>query len=80
MAVSAEKILAELRELPPGDRLRIVELVVHEVASEVEATRGSSSGSIWADEGDAEFDAFQSAVQRLRAADVWRTSNESDAP
>jgi hypothetical protein len=80
MAVSAERILAELRELPPGDRLRIVEQVVHEVASEVAATCGSSSGPIWADESDAEFDAFQSAVQRLRAADVWRTSNGPDAP
>ncbi len=80
MAASAEKILAELRELPPGDRLRIVEQVVHEVASEVAGTPRTSSGPIWADESDAEFDAFQSAVQRLRAADLWRTSNGSGAP
>jgi hypothetical protein len=80
VAVSAEKILAELRQLPATDRLRVVEQVVREVATEVAAGPSASSAPIWADESDTDFDAFQSAIERSRAADVWRASDESDAP
>jgi hypothetical protein len=34
MAVTAQHILEELRTLPPADRLRVVEQVVHDMASE----------------------------------------------
>ena len=60
MALSAEQILEELRALPPAERLRVVEQVVHEVAREVKlAPPVVHTRLIWADETDAEFDAFQ---------------------
>jgi hypothetical protein len=35
MSLTAEQILSELRALPAAERLRVVERIVHEVASEV---------------------------------------------
>lgn len=77
MALTADQILAELRALPPAERLRVVERVVHEVAAEVtpEPPRLEASHAIWADEGDTDFERFQRAVQELRATDVWRADN-----
>jgi hypothetical protein len=77
MALSADQILEELRALPAAERLRVVEQVVHEVAREVTpvAPPVHSTDAIWANESDADFDAFQSVVQELRAADVWRASD-----
>jgi hypothetical protein len=77
MALSAEQILEELRALPAAERLRVVEQVVHEVAREVTPAPPvvEAVGAIWADETDAEFDAFQKIVQELRAADVWRSGD-----
>jgi hypothetical protein len=77
MALSADQILEELRALPPAERLRVAEQVVHEVAREVTPAPPvvQHAAAIWADETDAEFDAFQKVVQELRAADVWRAGD-----
>jgi hypothetical protein len=37
------------------------------------------SASIWGDESDAEFEAFQASVQRLRWNDVWRSGDTEDS-
>jgi hypothetical protein len=74
--VSAQKILDELRELPPEERLRVVERVVHEMAAEVTAQHASAGPAIWADESESEFEAFGSALERQRAADTWRAGDE----
>jgi hypothetical protein len=77
MALSAEQILEELRALSPTERLRVVEQVVHEVAREVTPAPPvvQCTRAIWADEPDAEFEAFQNVVRDLRGADVWRTGD-----
>ena len=78
MTLSADQILEELRALPAAERLRVVEQVVHEVAREVTPMPPpvQNTDAIWANESDADFEAFQDVVQRLRAADVWRTGDE----
>ena len=80
MPVTAQNILEQLRMLPPADRLRVVEQVVHEVTAEAtaEATadRVTSPSAIWADESEADFQAFQSTMEHLRTADTWRSSEE----
>ena len=78
MPVSAQKILDELRELSPEERLRVVERVVREVAAEVTAQHASAGTAIWADESEEEFEAFRSVLERLRAADTWRAGDEPD--
>jgi hypothetical protein len=77
MALSADQILQELRALPAAERLRVVEQVVHEVAREVSPVPapGQTTAAIWANESDADFEAFQSVVQNLRNADKWRAGN-----
>ena len=77
MTLTAEQILDQLRDLTPAERLRVAERIVHEVAREVMAEQPGQIPAIWADESDDEFEAFTSAVTRLRSADVWRAS---DAP
>jgi hypothetical protein len=79
VATSAEKILDELRALQPSERLRVVEQIVRETAAQVGSPAGRPAGPIWNDESDADFDAFQNAVQRLRSTDVWRIGNGSNA-
>ena len=69
-ASQCAEILDELRELPPEERLRVVERIVHEVAAEVTAQHGAAGAAIWADESEAEFEAFRSSLERLRAADT----------
>ena len=76
MTVTAQKILHELRELSPEERLRVVEYVVREVAAEVTAQHRPARAAIWADESDAELEGFTSALQRVRAKDTWRTGDE----
>ena len=71
MALSAEQILLELRALPAAERLRVVEQVVHEVTREatgVAPTR--TTEAIWANESDADFEAFQRVTRELRAGDA----------
>jgi hypothetical protein len=56
--------------------LYVVERIVHEVAVEVTpAAPVATTATIWADEPDTEFEAFQATVQRLRQDDVWRTGD-----
>ncbi|HJX65436.1 MAG TPA: hypothetical protein VJ860_15955 [Polyangia bacterium] len=76
MAVTAQNILEQLRTLPAADRLRVVEQVVHDMASEVTTQRAAAPSAIWADESESDFQAFQSALERLRAADTWRSGDE----
>jgi hypothetical protein len=54
--------------------LRVVEQVVHEVAQEVTPVPpvAQRTDAIWANEPDAEFEAFHSVVRTLRATDAWR--------
>ena len=78
MTLAAEQVLEQIRALSPAERLHVVERVIHEMASEVTAQPGATATSIWADESDADFDAFQSSVQQLRTNDVWRASDAQD--
>jgi len=80
MTTTAEKILEQIRALTPAERLHVVERIVHEMADEVTPQPVATASSIWSDESDADFETFQSSVQRLRASDVWRTSNGKDTP
>jgi hypothetical protein len=80
MTMTAEQVLDQLRALSPAERLYVVERIVHEVAAEVTpAAPVANAASIWGDESDAEFDAFQSSVQQLRSNDVWRSGDAEDA-
>src|SRR5437764_459701 len=63
VVAKAEQILEQLRALPPAERLRVVEQVVHEVAAEVGPQQVSPVESIWSDESDADFEAFRARVQ-----------------
>jgi hypothetical protein len=80
MTVTAEQLLDQIRALPPAERLYVVERVVHEMAAEVSPALPPTVAAIWADESDQEFEAFQASVQRLRAKDVWRSSDAADTP
>ena len=77
MTVTAEQLLDQIRALPPAERLYVVERIVHEIAAEV-TPAPPTVAAIWADESDAEFEAFQATVQRLRANDVWRNGDAED--
>jgi len=79
VVAKAEQILEQLRALPPAERLRVVEQVVHEVAAEVGPQQVSPVESIWSDESDADFEAFRARVQHLRSTDVWRTGDDPNA-
>ena len=37
---------------------------------------GAAPSAIWADESESDFQAFQSALERLRATDTWRSGDE----
>ena len=76
MPVTAQNILEQLRMLPPADRLRVVEQVVHEVTAEAITEHVTSPSAIWADESEADFQAFQSTMEHLRTADTWRSCDE----
>ena len=78
MTITAEQVLEQIRALTPAERLYVVERVVHEVAAEVTPAAPPTTGAIWGDETDAEFEAFQASLQRLRATDAWRTGDAED--
>ena len=71
-----QNLEAGISTLPPEDRLRVVEQVVHDMASEVTAPHAAAPSAIWADESESDFQAFQSALERLRATDTWRSGDE----
>ena len=79
MATTAEQILEQLRALTPAERLRVAERIVREVADEVTPVPAAATTPIWSDESDEEFETFQSALERLRSGDVWRTGDEPGA-
>ena len=56
----------------------MVEQVVREVAVEVTAQHAHAKTAIWADESESDFQAFQSALARLRSTDTWRTGDEQN--
>jgi len=80
MTMTVEQVPDQLRALSPAERLYVVERIVHEVAAEVApAAPLVTAASLWGDESDAEFDAFQASFQRLRSNDVWRSGDAEDA-
>ncbi len=76
MTRTAEKILEQIRALTPAERLQVVERVIHEMADEVTPQPAATTSSIWSDESDADFGAFQSSVQQQRTNDTL-ASDES---
>jgi hypothetical protein len=57
---------------PAAERLRVVELAVHEVAREMTPMPppAQATDAIWANETDADFEAFQRVMRELRAGDA----------
>jgi hypothetical protein len=81
MAVTAEEILELVRQLPPRERLKVVERI-HEVASAEDAAaspaepraKGVTEGpAIYQDLSDEEFDEFMETVRRNRREQPLRT-------
>jgi hypothetical protein len=74
--VTIQEILAFVRALPPQERLRVVERIVHEVA-EAENAASPAPPAVWGDASDEEFEAFLAAVSSARSADTLR---DGDGP
>lgn len=80
MTLTAEQVLDQLRALTLKERLYVVERTIHGLPAEMTpAPPAALAASLWGDESDSDFEAFQSAVQRLRSNDVCRTGNAEDA-
>ncbi|HMA92703.1 MAG TPA: hypothetical protein VKP30_08455 [Polyangiaceae bacterium] len=76
MPITAEQVLVQLRALTPAERLYVVERIVHELASEIASPAITMiADPIWRGEDDAEYEAFQVGIQRLRQDDLWRTGD-----
>jgi hypothetical protein len=76
IAMTADEILEHVRALPPRERLKLVERVMHEVAEQTPATppvAAQGSDAIWADVGDAEFEAFMQSIRSARS-EPWRST------
>lgn len=71
---TVDEVVAEVRALAVADRLRVVEKVVHEIAVEAAAGRGSGGGSVkinpigWLAGQPEVEDELEEAVRELRAA------------
>jgi hypothetical protein len=76
MPLTAEQILEQLRALSTAERLRVAEQIVREAADEATPDATAAAMPIWSDESDDDFDAFQTGLNQLRVADVWRTGDE----
>ena len=74
--LTAKQILEQLRGLSTAERLRVAEQIVREAADEAAPDASAAAKPIWSDESDDDFDAFQTALEQLRVADVWRTGDE----
>lgn len=74
MALTADEILEHVRALPPRERLKLVERVVHEVV-EAASPPGlmTDQPPLWADVPDDEFEAFQETLARNRREQPLRT-------
>jgi hypothetical protein len=68
MTSTAQSILEQIRTLPPADRLRVVEQVVRDMASEVTAPHAAAPSAIWADESESDFQAFRAASRSYAIA------------
>jgi hypothetical protein len=67
MAPDRDRILDQLRALPPVERLRVVEQIIREVGAEVTAQPSSGMVEIATDEDDTELDAYWVPIGRNRA-------------
>jgi hypothetical protein len=74
--VTIQEILAFVRALPPRERLRVIEQIVHEVA-EAESAASPAPAAVWGDASDEEFETFLAAVASARTTDTLR---DSDGP
>ncbi len=72
MAKTAGGILGRIHALPEGERLHIVERVVHEVVEQKSATpvQGASDARLWADVSDKDFERLQEGLRQARALPV----------
>jgi hypothetical protein len=74
MAVTAEEILELVRQLPPRERLKVVERVVHEVVeADTKAALLTEKPPIYQDLSDEEFEDFLETIQRNRREQPLRT-------
>jgi hypothetical protein len=74
MALTADEILEHVRALPPRERLKLVERVVHEAAEAAERPALLTDGPpLWEDVSDEEFEKFQENLRKNRREDVLRT-------
>lgn len=70
----AQQLLEAIRELPRGDRLRIVERVVHELAEEDAALAPDTVVGLFADQPDL-IEAVSEAAMRARETDPFRPAS-----
>ncbi len=70
--MTVQEILAFVRALPRGERLRVVERIVHEVAEEEASSAPLQQTAIWGDATDEEFETFTAAVSSARGSDILR--------
>ncbi len=74
MAVTAEEILELVRQLPPRERLKVVERVVHELLeAESKPALLTDKPPIYDDLSDEEFEDFLETIQRNRREQPLRT-------
>jgi hypothetical protein len=67
----AQQLLHAIRQLPRGDRLRLVERVVHELAEEHGSMSPDAIVGLFADQPDL-IEAISEEAMRARAADPLR--------
>ncbi len=73
--MTIQEILAFVRSLPPRERLRVVERIMHEVAeadSPASPASPAQATAPWADASDDEFEAFLATVASARDGDTLR--------
>lgn len=71
----AQQLLNEIRQLPRGERLRLVERVVHELAEEHEPSAPSAIIGLFADQPDLIETVSEEAMQ-AREQDRLRLASE----
>ncbi len=70
--MTIQEILAFVRSLPPRERLRVVERIMHEVAEADSPASPAQATAPWADASDDEFEAFLATVASARDGDTLR--------
>jgi hypothetical protein len=66
MALTAEEILEHVWALPPRERLKLVERVVHEVVEGASADSVADDDAPWADMTDEEYESFIDGIYQRR--------------